>query len=100
MHPRKKLEIVVESTLTERVVDVLDRRGAPGYTVFEASSGRGRRGSWKRDQISNAFHRNVVLMVADADLCTAIIEDLRSVIDDYTAVLFLSDVEVLRADHF
>ena len=100
MHRRKKLEIVVESALTERVVDLIDRHKAPGYTVTEALSGRGQRGRWQRDQISNAFHRNVVTVVATDVICQAIIADLREVIDDYTAVLFLSDVDVLRADHF
>ena len=100
MHARKRVEIVVESALTEKVIDIIDRAQAPGYTVVEAVSGRGSGGPWKRDQLTNAFHRHVIVVVADAAVCQEIVNGLRGVINTYEVVLFVSDVEVLRPEHF
>ena len=99
-YPRKKLEIVVEWTLVERVIEHLDRLGAPGYSVLPVLAGRGHGGVWRRNQISDAFHQVLVMVVAEETKARELMAELRTVLADYTAVLFLSEVEVIRPEHF
>ena len=44
MHARKRIEIVVEAVRAEAVTALLDRLGAPGWTMLPVLSGRGHQG--------------------------------------------------------
>ena len=49
MHPKKRIEVIIEAPLVERLLAVLDAQQVSGYTVLPALGGRGRGGRWRRD---------------------------------------------------
>lgn len=95
---RKLLTIVAEALLEQRVIKDLERLGAHGYTVTDArgKGGRGvRKGGW--EQSGNIR----VEVVCDAPTAAAIAAHLKEhYYDNYAMILFIADVEVLRAGKF
>lgn len=95
---RKLLTIVAEAALESRLVKDLERIGAHGHTITDAR-GRGSRGvrtaAWDS---SGNIRVEVVCDVATAEAIAT--EMRRQYYDNYAMVLFMSDVDVLRAGKF
>jgi hypothetical protein len=95
---RRLLTIVCEAALEAPLLRELESLGAHGYTVTDAR-GKGSRG--RRDATWGP-HANIRVEV----LCTAATADaicaaLRErYYDNYSMVLFMADVQVLRPDKF
>jgi PII-like signaling protein len=100
LHGKKRIEIVVEGALLEPVLDEIDEAGATGYTVLPALTGRGRDGLWEAGGLSQAFTRVLVIVIAAPGIAARLIDALDHILVDYTAIVTVSDVEVLRDDHF
>lgn len=95
---RKLLTIVCEAALESTLLRDLETLGAHGYTVTDAR-GKGSRG--RRDATWGP-HANIrVEVLCNAETAAAICAALRErYYDDYSMVLFVADVEVLRPDKF
>lgn len=95
---RKLLTIVCEAALESSLLRDLETLGAHGYTVTDAR-GKGSRG--RRDATWGP-HANIrVEVICSAETAGAICAALRErYYDDYSMVLFVVDVEVLRPDKF
>lgn len=94
----KLLTIVCESALETTLLSDLESMGARGYTVTDAR-GKGSRG--RRDATWGP-HANIrVEVLCNALTASAICEALRErYYDNYSMVLFVVDVEVLRPEKF
>lgn len=98
MIARKLLTVVTEAALEATLVREIEALGARGYTITDAR-GKGshglRDGSWPK----NANIRLEVLCTADTALaiCAALRERYS---DNYSMVIFVSDVDILRPDKF
>ncbi len=95
---RKLLTIVTEAALEDLLARDLEALGARGYTITDAR-GKGSRG--KRDA-TWAPHANIrieVLCAADTAraICTALRERYY---DNYSMVMYIGDVDVLRPEKF
>lgn len=100
-HKKKRLEVMIEAPLVNRLTDLLDRNGAKGYTVLPAIAGRGQGGKWSREgQIIQAQQQQVVICIVDEAQSEAIITGIQEMLARYIGILNISDVEVLRDDHF
>lgn len=97
---RTKLELVIDRAHLDRFVEVLETRGVQGYTVFESRSGKGTRGSWFPDRLTDASDRVLVLAVTGPDTAEQVLEDLAGLFETYPGVAFASEVRVLRPDRF
>lgn len=95
---RKLLTVVCEASLESRVIADLERLGARGYTIAET---RGKGGRGVRDAGWDRSTNLRIEVVCDSATASAIATHLR---DNYYAhfamILFISDVEVLRAEKF
>lgn len=95
---RKLLTIVTEAAIEETLLRELETLGARGYTITDAR-GKGHRGRRDGDWGPNANIRIEVL--CDAATALAISSALRErYYDNYSMVLYLGDVEVLRPEKF
>ena len=99
-HPKKRVDIVVEATLLDRTLGVIDRCGASGYTVLPCLSGRGREGTWRADDPSAAFGRVWIMVVVDATIAERLVEESYEALERYSAVVTVTDVEVVRGSRF
>ena len=95
---RKLLTVVTETALEATLVSEIERLGARGYTITDA---RGKGSGGKRDA-TWAPHANIRLEVlCGADTALAICEALRErYSDNYSMVMYVADVDVLRPEKF
>ncbi len=96
----KRLEVMIESPLVDRVLREIDASGAKGYTVLRAHSGRGERGTWREGQISAAQHMMMVIVIAHKPVTDEILKRLAENLETYSGVVTVSDVDVLRPHRF
>jgi len=97
---RTKLDLVIDRAHLDRFVEVLDGRGVQGYTVFESLSGKGTRGAWIPDRLTDASDRVLVLAVTSSETAEEVLEDLAALFETFPGVAFASEVRVLRPDRF
>lgn len=95
---RKLLTVVCEASLESRVTADVERLGARGYTISEV---RGKGGRGVRDAGWDRSANLRIEVVCDAATAVAIATHLRDrYYDHFAMILFISDVDVLRADKF
>jgi nitrogen regulatory protein PII len=100
-YPKKRLSIIIEAPFLNRLLDLLDGLDVPGYTALPALAGRGKSRSWRRDALSSDAGRMVqVLIVLDQGKVPAVLQEIRTVLDQQIGIVTLSDVEVLRPELF
>jgi len=100
LHRKKKVEIVVEAPRVHRIIELLDRVGAKGYTVVPNVSGKGHRGVRSEGDIFDVFRNVLVIVVATEPVARRIMEESQKVLENYAGVVYMSDVEVVRESHF
>ena len=95
---RKLLTVVTEAALEDTLVRDIEALGARGYTITDA---RGKGGRGTRDA-AWAPHANIRLEVlCGADTALAICVALRErYSDNYSMVIYVADVDVLRPEKF
>jgi nitrogen regulatory protein PII len=100
VHRRKKIEIVVESGLLDETVAWLTAHGVKGYTTVPKVSGFGRQGHRQVQEISRVFENTLIIAIAPEDTARRILAESVERFRDFAAIVYLSDVEVARPDHF
>ena len=97
MKPCKRIEIVIEETLTRRVVELLESLEVPAYTLVPRASGRGDRGKRRADDPTGAL-TNAVFIIACDDAATVelIVEGVRPLLTRFGGVCLVSDAQWLR----
>jgi len=99
--PKKQLSIVIEAPFLKRLLGCFDELDVPGYTVLPALAGRGQSGEWSRDSLSSDAGRMVqVEIILDAEKVSPVLESISDILSLQMGIVTLSDVEVLRPDHF
>ena len=98
MSPRKLLTVISESALEDTLIGEIEALGAHGYTVTEA---RGKGGRGKRDAAWSPQGNIRLEVLCSEATALAISQRLRErYYDNYSMVLYLSDVSVMRPDKF
>lgn len=101
LHRKKRIEIIIERVVARRLTDVLDRAGVLGYTVFPAQGGRGQEGVWDRNGlVSAAGHMVAIVCIIDASRLDETLEKIYAVVERQIGIVAVSDVEVIRSEHF
>ena len=100
-HLKKRVEIVVEAPVLRRLVDRLDAAAVTGYTVIPALAGRGRDGSWRGEGLAGDAGRMVmVVCITDPSKVDTVLETVYVVVQRQIGIVTVSDVQVIRAEHF
>ncbi len=101
MHPKRRLELIIERMALARACTVLEEAGMPGYTVLGAVAGRGRSTQWQREgDPSSSQEMVVVIAIGDQSRIEQALRDLHRLVDAHIGVLSISDVDVLRPNRF
>ena len=101
MHPKKRIEVIIEAPLVERLLAVVDAQQVSGYTVLPALGGRGRGGRWRRDGLVGEAGRMVcVVCVVDPGRAEAVVAAAYELLQRQIGIVTVTDVQVLRDDHF
>jgi len=100
-HRKKRIEMIVEAPLENRLVDLLDQLSVKGYTVIPAISGRGQDGVWRREGlVSDAGQMIVLVCIVDPSRAEDVVDRLYDFMANRIGIITVSDVDVIRDDHF
>jgi PII-like signaling protein len=99
--PKKRIEIMIEAPLMQRVLTLLDQQGVSGYTVLPVLAGRGKDGAWHRDgAIGRAGSLVMIFCILDANRVDAVLDPLFELVSRQIGIVTVSDIQVVRGEHF
>lgn len=100
-HLKKRIDIMVETPLMQRVLKLLDENGVSGYTVLPALAGRGKDGAWHRDGVVGRAGALVsIFCIVDEGRVERVLEPLFALVSKQIGIVTISDVRVIRREHF
>jgi nitrogen regulatory protein PII len=97
---RKKVEIVIDATALDRVLDIVRQAGARGHTVVPNVGGRGDRGVRAGDDLFGVFQNALVIAIVDDAAADRIVTGVLEVLKTRPGIVYTSDVEIAREDQF
>ena len=97
---RKRIDILIDAPLSAWLAGVAEQAGIPHHSFLPVASGRGRKGSWRDEDVSGAVSKKMFVAVAKAGQVEALVEALAPHLDDYGLVVVISTVEVVRSNRF
>ena len=101
LHRMKKIEIIVKGEKRTFITELLEEAGATGFTIIRDVAGRGATGSHEGRLLFNDDASLVMfVVVAPEQAVRRIVAGIRPLLEQYTGVVFVCDVEVLRYEHF
>jgi len=100
-YPKKRIDIMVEAPLMQRVLNLLDEQNVSGYTVLPVLAGRGKDGAWHRDGVvGRAGALVMIFCILDEQRVDEVLEPLFKLVSRQIGVVTVSDVQVIRAEYF
>lgn len=99
--PKKKIELIIEAPALKNVVRAFEKRKIIGYTVFPVLAGSGHEGRWDSSgAVGDTGRMNCVICVLDESELDSLMVDIEKIIRAQIGIALISDVEVIRRDHF
>ncbi|KQB96748.1 transcriptional regulator [Loktanella sp. 1ANDIMAR09] len=99
-HTAKRVEIVIEAPLENRLTKALTEAGVTGFTILPVLGGSGRSGVWTREgQVGRAGMVQVVCLIKPERL-DGLLDAAFSVVEKHIGVVSITDAQVLRAERF
>jgi PII-like signaling protein len=99
-HRKKRIELIVESSLVDRLVAEIEAAGASGYTTHPVIGGKGHHGTWQELGITPGAGMLTIVVIASPELADRLVPALYAQMTDFSGVILMSDVEVIRSAHF
>ncbi len=100
-HLKKRIDIMVEAPLMQRVLNLLDQQNVSGYTVLPVLAGRGKDGAWHRDGVvGRAGALVMIFCIVDEQRMDDVLEPLYKLVSRQIGIVTVSDVQVIRAEYF
>lgn len=101
MHPKKRLELIIEKPAFKRASRILEEAGATGYTAFSASAGYGGGMRWQRGTDISASRDMIMLVsIMDEEIVERVISKLESLVGIHIGIVSITDVSVIRDANF
>jgi PII-like signaling protein len=100
-YAKKRIDIMVEAPLLNRVLSILDELEVGGYTVLQALAGRGVDGSWHQDGLVGRVGSVVqVFCIVDESRLDKTLEPLFKLVSRQIGIVTVTDIQVIRPEHF
>lgn len=100
-HIAKRVEIIIEAVMEERLTAALRKAGVTGFTVMPVLGGSGRSGQWTQEgEIGRARGMVNVACIIRPDRLDTLLDAAFEVVDRHIGVVSVVDCEVLRAERF
>lgn len=101
MHPKKRLEIILEAPAINRLANALELADVTGYTVLPVLAGKGKTGAWTRDGLVGGAGAMVcVICIIDPSRVDLVMERVMSVLSRQIGLVTIGDVDVVRGERF
>lgn len=103
VHSATRVTIIAERLLETRITDIINASGASGYTILDGS-GKGQRGTHlsKGPAVINSFSiLKIEFVTLNRDTALAVADEIeKTCFDNYSGIVYLTPVEILRKDRF
>ncbi len=101
LHQKKRVEIVIERPLLRRLETILSSLPATGYTVLPVLSGQGHEGAWESaGAVGDAGQMVTAVCIVDPATLDAVLTAVFPLVERQIGILSVSDVSVVRSEHF
>ena len=97
---RKRIEILSDTPLLPRVIDIIKAVDISGWSVIHVDSGGGRDGSWQHDDVTGAAAKSIVLAIANEEKAQALVDAIEPILESHRLLLTVGNVQVVRGDKF
>ena len=97
---KKKVEMVVEAARARQLLQAIEKIGATGYTVVPNVSGMGHQGRRGDDGVLGVFDNVLIIVITTEEIAMQVIERCQALLENYAGIIYVSDVDVIRDDHF
>lgn len=94
----KLLTITCEILAQKNILSLLDRHKVSGYTIYEVE-GNGEKGI-RGQGLKNEKNVKIETVLSEEKLCNVVEEIARTMFSDFTIIVYVSDVHVLRPEKF
>lgn len=103
-HPAKKLIIVTEHFISEKVCEIIETEYGKGYTMVPAG-GKGlhhlRSTSDRATVIEGFDNLKIEVVIQDQKIAEKIAQQvLTECFEDFSGIMYLEDVQIVRTDRF
>lgn len=92
MKKMKKIEIILESVYTNRLLELFRQNGITRYTIIKDIEGNGEHGLRQADEVTDVFSNNYIFTVCEEEKLEEIKEEIRSFSKKYSGKCIVSDV--------
>lgn len=103
VHSATRVTIIAERLLEDKITRIIEKAGSKGYTILEGS-GKGERGTHlkKGATVVDAFSiLKIEFIVLERVIAISVAEEVRaSCFKNYSGIVYLTQVEILREDRF
>ena len=97
MKPCKRLEIVIESALQNRLADRLIELGASGYSLINPTAGVGDRGMRRDDEPMGTSSNAIFIIACESEqIAEQIVEGVRPLLTRSGGICLVSDAQWVR----
>lgn len=103
MHDAMKVVVITERIILDRVAEIIEEKGATGYTYVSAG-GKGSRGIRRQNRAHvspTSANVKIEVIVANREMGEAIADAVADTyFDNYSGITYLEPVEILRPSKF
>ena len=96
---RKRLEIIADVELVDWLADEAEAVGITHFTIVPTLGGKGLHGRWRNDGIGGGG-KCLFISVTSVERAKALVERIGPRLTDYSIVMDIADVQVLREERF
>lgn len=100
LYPKKRVDIIVEAARARAIMEMIEAVGAKGYTIVPNVSGHGNRGVRGEAHLSDVFRNILIIVIAAEEIADRIVEQSQSLLENYAGIVVVSEVAVVRNEHF
>ena len=97
---RKRIEILVDTPLLPRIIDIVKAVDISGWSVVHVDSGGGRDGEWQHDDVTGAAAKSILLAIASEEKSQALIDRIEPILETHRLLLTVGNVQVIRGEKF
>ena len=97
---RKRIEILVDTPLLPRIIELVRAADISGWSVIHVDSGGSRDGEWQHDDVTGAAAKSILLAIASENKADDLVNRIAPILETHRLLLTVGNVQVIRGEKF
>lgn len=93
MIPAKKVEIIIESIKTKKVIGIVEQLDIHAYTILQEVTGCGVHGMCDAEELTDVFKNTYFIIVCTEKKAEDLTQAMYPVLKKYGGICYMSDVQ-------